>query len=227
MSFKHIFSYEKKLKIVEEYLEGINGFRESCRIYGMCQSSLKNWIRLYKTFGPLGLQTNNKCSKYSSELKQNAIDDYLSGKFTFNEVLIKYKIRSGSQLKRWIMKYNSHKELKSSDTGGTTIMTKGRKTTYEERIEIVKYCIEHENNYSETAEKYKVSYQQVYNWLKKYKKNGIEGLIDRRGKSKSKNEMSELEKLRAENRLLKAENKKKEMEIIFLKKLDEIERRRF
>ena len=125
------------------------------------------------------------------------------------------------------MKYNSHKELKSSGTGGTTIMTKGRKTTYEERIEIVKYCIEHENNYFETAEKYKVSYQQVYNWLKKYKKNGIEGLIDRRGKSKSKNEMSELEKLRAENRLLKAENKKKEMEIIFLKKLDEIERRRF
>ena len=42
MSFKHIFSYEKKLKIVEEYLEGINSFRESCSIYGMCQSSLKN-----------------------------------------------------------------------------------------------------------------------------------------------------------------------------------------
>ena len=40
-------------------------------------------------------------------------------------------------------------------------MTKGRKTTYEERVEIVKYCIEHQNNYAETAQKYQVSYQQV------------------------------------------------------------------
>lgn len=27
-----------------------------------------------------------------------------------------------------------------------------------ERIEIIKYCIENENNYAETAEKYRVSY---------------------------------------------------------------------
>ena len=39
--------------------------------------------------------------------------------------------------------------------------------------------------------------------------------------------MSELEKLRAENRLLQAEKRKAELEIAFLKKLDEIERRRF
>jgi hypothetical protein len=39
--------------------------------------------------------------------------------------------------------------------------------------------------------------------------------------------MSGLEKLRTENRLLKAENKRKEMEMEFLKKLDEIEKRRF
>ncbi|GEM_PF-4890869 len=26
-------------------------------------------------------------------------------------------------------------------------MTNGRKTTYDERVEIVKYCIEHQNNY--------------------------------------------------------------------------------
>lgn len=41
-------------------------------------------------------------------------------------------------------------------------MTKGRKTTYEERVEIVKYCIEHEMDYAQTAEKYQVSYQQIY-----------------------------------------------------------------
>jgi hypothetical protein len=38
--------------------------------------------------------------------------------------------------------------------------------------------------------------------------------------------MSELEKLRAENRILRAEKKRAEMEASFLKKLNEIERRR-
>jgi hypothetical protein len=38
--------------------------------------------------------------------------------------------------------------------------------------------------------------------------------------------MSELEKLRAENRILRAEKERAEMEASFLKKLNEIERRR-
>ena len=38
--------------------------------------------------------------------------------------------------------------------------------------------------------------------------------------------MNELEKLRAEVKILRAEKKRAEMEISFLKKLEEIERRR-
>lgn len=37
-------------------------------------------------------------------------------------------------------------------------MTKGRNTTYEERLEIVGYCIEHGNDYTATIERYSVSY---------------------------------------------------------------------
>jgi transposase-like protein len=106
-------------------------------------------------------------------------------------------------------------------------MTKGRKTNYEERVEIVKYCIEHQNNYAETAQKYRVSYQQVYSWATKYETDGIEALQDKHGKRKTLDEMSEIEKLRAENKLLEARNKRQRMEIDFLKKLEEIERRRF
>ena len=104
-------------------------------------------------------------------------------------------------------------------------MTKGRKTSYKERVEIVTYCIEHGMDYAQTAEKYQVSYQQIYQWTRKYQSNGAEGLIDKRGKRKS--EMSELEKLRAENKLLQAEKRRAQLEVAFLKKLDEIERRRF
>ena len=94
-------------------------------------------------------------------------------------------------------------------------------------MEIVTYCIEYGMDYARAAEKYQVSYQQIYHWIRKCQSNGAEGLIDKRGKRKSETEMSELEKLRAENKLLQAEKRRAQLEVTFLKKLDEIERRRF
>ena len=105
-------------------------------------------------------------------------------------------------------------------------MTKGRKTTFEERIEIVQYCIAHNHNYVEASEKYQVSYQQVRNYTVKYEAGGVDALLDNRGKRKNPDELSELERLRAEVKMLRAQKERAEMEISFLKKLEEIERRR-
>ena len=64
------------------------------------------------------------------------------------------------------------------------------------------------------------------NYTVKYEKDGINGLKDNRGKRKSEDSFSELERLRAELKLEKAKRKSAEMEASFLKKLNEIERRR-
>ena len=60
-------------------------------------------------------------------------------------------------------------------------MTKSRKTSREERQKIAKECLENGKNYGETAQKYNVSYQQVYTWVKKFSQMGEAGLEDRRG----------------------------------------------
>jgi transposase-like protein len=78
-----------------------------------------------------------------------------------------------------------------------------RKTTLEERIEIIKYLIKHELDYHGTAIKFNVSYQQVYTWYKKYQALGVNGLNDKRGRKKQVQELSELEQLRRENERLK------------------------
>lgn len=106
------------------------------------------------------------------------------------------------------------------------IMKDGRKTTFEERVEIASYCIAHDHNYAETAEKYKVSYQQARSYTVKYEEGGVDALQDRRGKRKDVDSLSEIERLKAELKLEKAKRIRAEMEVSFLKKLEEIERRR-
>lgn len=99
-----------------------------------------------------------------------------------------------------------------------------RKTTIEERKEIVEYCINHERNYKDTASLYDVSYSQVYSWVKKYDANGNNALIDKRGHHKADHEVEELERLRRENLRLKRQLEEKDMLTELLKKVKEFER---
>ncbi|GED66252.1 hypothetical protein LFU01_47040 [Lysinibacillus fusiformis] len=76
------------------------------------------------------------------------------------------------------------------------------------------------------AHTYGVSYQQVYQWTKKFETNGEEGLRDRRGRTKDEVELTVEEKLKLEIQRIERENERLRVENLFLKKLEEIERRR-
>jgi transposase len=227
MSHKAKISGLEKVAAIETYLRGEDSLNHLATLLGVAYPSVYQWLQTYQSLGANGLLNTCKNTAYAEELKTYAVEDYLSGAGSHMEICKKYGIKSTSQLRNWISKYNGHEKLKSSGTGGVSIMTKGRKTTYEERVEIIKYCIEHQNNYAKTAQKYQVSYQQVYSWTTKYETDGVDALQDKRGKRKSVDKMSEIEKLRSENNLLEAKNKRQQMEIDFLKKLEEIERWRF
>ena len=227
MKRKFEVSYEERICAVEKYLRHEYSMTDLSKQLKVHETTIMEWIGRYQSLGSEGLKETSRKQPYSAELKEAAVIDYLSGIGSLRDLCKKYRIRSKSQLRNWISKYNGHEKLKSSGTGGIPIMTPGRKTSFEERIEIVQYCIERQGNYAETAQKYQVSYQQVYGWVTKYETNGVEALQDKRGKRKTSDEMSEIEKLRAENKLLEAKNKKQQMEIDFLKKLEELERRRF
>lgn len=101
-------------------------------------------------------------------------------------------------------------------------MTKGRKTTQEERAKIVAFCIEHNKDYGLTVETYSVSYQQVYAWVRKYEEGGVDKLKDNRGRTKPVEEMTEVEKLKAEMKILEAKNRQLDIENAFIKKLQEL-----
>ena len=218
-------SKEEIIKAVERYKRGETSQKAEAKKQGVSHQTFQDWIRRYETFGSDGFgNTGNR--QYPSALKESAVKAYLNGEGSHAEICKKYGISSRGVLQKWMKVYNGHRELRPSRGRGSDIyMTKGRTTTYEERIEIVSYCIEHGNDYTAAIEKYGVSYQQIYSWVRKYNEKGAEGLVDKRGKRKPESEMTELEKLKAENRLLEARNKRLETENAVLKKLEEIERR--
>lgn len=104
-------------------------------------------------------------------------------------------------------------------------MTKGRKTTQQERLEAVKYCLENGNDYNLAAEKFQVSYQQVYLWTKKFSEMGEAGLEDRRGqRTMQQTPRTKEEELQEEIAKLKHELYMTQIERDLLKKLQEFER---
>ena len=217
---------EVKVQVVEEYLTGVKSMAQIAYELQINYSTIQDWVSKFKLFGSKGLVTENSNASYSSEIKRQAITDFHNNQGSLREICIRYNISSHSILRRWIKQYNYDKMLESCHTKGAAIMNNGRKTNYEERVEIVAFCISNNDNYQFTADKFKVSYQQVYTLVRKYKANGYEALMDRRGKRKEADELTDSDKLSVQLKLIESENRHLKMEIDFLKKFKEVERRR-
>ncbi len=114
------------------------------------------------------------------EFKMKVVEEYVRGDGSSIDLGIKYDISSGL-LRKWIRMYNANRELKDYNPKQEVYMAEARrKTTFEERKEIVDYCINHNRNYKNTAAKFDVSYSQVYSWVKKYDTDGADGLTEER-----------------------------------------------
>ena len=170
--------------------------------------------------------------KVSPEEKIAAVESCLNGDQQLHTIVEQYGIAKES-FRTWVRNYqifgreglrDKHRQASyaaETQTAAVKAYLSGAgsqaDTTYEERVEIVSYCIERGNDYTAAIEKYGVSYQQIYSWVRKYNEKGAEGLADKRGKRKPESEMTEVEKLRAENLVLEARNKRLELECAVLK----------
>jgi len=216
-------TYEERLQLIYDYLEGRVGYREATKRYSRFQFILEQ----YKYNGADGLKLSDTKNKtYPSEIKMAAVTEYLSGELSKFSICAKYKISSVAVLGRWIKVYNEHGSFDNrKHSGGGSYMKKTRKTTHEERVLIAKECIESGNNYGEMALKYSVSYQQVRTWAKRYSELGEAGLEDRRGKRiASQTPRTVEEELRIKLAQLEHENYMLKVERDLLKKVDELER---
>lgn len=217
MSKRGILSDEEIIEAVQEYLEGKGSYRSIARKYGINYERFRQLAIRAKTEGIEAVKTRSTNKKYPVETKIKAVREYMEGKYSLVEICSRYQISGHSVLIQWIKWYNSGRDFKERTRSGRGItMNKGRKTTQEERAEIVAFCIENGKDYRLAMEKYSVSYQQIYSWVRKYEATGIEGLTDRRGKAKPEDKLTEADRLRMENKILQAKLKDMELHRLLL-----------
>lgn len=107
--------------------------------------------------------------KYSSSFKVNVVQDYLTGKYSFQVLAQKYQIPDPVEIRRWVTRVKYH--------GYQSLIQTGNKTyTLDFKLEVVKYYMEHQVSFNEVAAKYNINHSQAYSWYRIYKNEGIVGL---------------------------------------------------
>ena len=235
MGRKSKYSLAEKIQAVLDYKSGKKSISEISKTLGMSKGhaesgyTVRRWISFYDKYGEDGFLPKNKNKIYPKEFKEKVVKEYLDGIGSFESLSLKYDIPSKETLRIWVISYNSHEELKDYNPKGDVYMASARrKTTIEERIEIVKYALDNNNDYKGAADKFLVPYANVYKWVKMYNEQGEEGLKFHRGRPKNSiTELTELEKKDLEIAKLKLELEKHKRAEEILKKNLEIRKQLF
>ena len=229
MGRKAKYSKKLKLEIVKRYLNGESNVSlcNEYRIPYRKGKTIISWANKYVALGELAFDESHTNKSYSIELKERVIKEYLDGKDSLEGMANRYNISSVSIVKNWVKKYNEGIEIKDYIPKGDVYTMKSRKTTFEERKEIVKYVLINDLDYKGAADKYTVPYASIYQWVKKYNELGEDGLKDGRGRPSSNinKELSIEEKQAIEIERLKKELERQKMINEVLKKNVEIRKR--
>lgn len=152
-------------------------------------------------------------TKYSFEFKLKIVHDYLSGQGGTPFLAKKYGFQNNVQIRKWI---NTYKEFGEE---GLLRSWKNKHYSVQFKLDAIELYLTTELSYREVANYFKMNNPSlIANWLRMYRKLGIDGLSKQKGrpttmpKKKSNetqpllNEPSQLEILEKENRMLKIEN---------------------
>lgn len=220
--------FNTRIFLINEIIKHEKNVNTVAKENNINRGTLSDWLRKYKEFGPESLQPYRRKYHYTYHEKLAAVKSVVLDGKSIQGTVKEFNISSKAVLKAWIKNYNSQKELKNTGSGLSDMKSKkpSKQTSLQERLEIVQYTIAHNYNYQSAIKKYGISYQQVYIWIRKYNSKGIQGLQDKRGRNQPTEELSEIDKLKLENKKLRERNEFLEMEIDIEKKLQELKQTR-
>src|SRR5699024_7040893 len=86
------------------------------------------------------------------------------------ELARKYNIPAKETVRVWIIKYTKGKDFRVYSEKSEVYTMTGKKKTDDEKLLIVKDYLDGDLTYAEIAEKYNVSYNNIYSFIHTYKK---------------------------------------------------------
>jgi len=226
MGRKNKYTIKQKVRACEDYLNGYKSANMIGNELGSGGRAVYRWVKAYQSLGAdvfLPSKTNNN---YSKEFKLDVVKEYLENNLTAEDLALKVNV-SRSVVGSWIRKYNKGDELKDYDPRSEVYHMKSRKTTFDERLEIVQYCLDHDQQYKLAADKYNIPYANVFHWTKKYLEEGKSALTYKKTGRPSKSakkteEQTELDKMTIKYEAEKARADRFERANIALKKKQQI-----
>ncbi|WP_087061752.1 transposase, partial [Limosilactobacillus fermentum] len=131
---KITYSTTTKLRLLSQFQNVNESLKVFADYHNVSAGRLKRWIQQYLTGGLANLERPVHNRRYPKKLKLRAVRDYRNHRLPTKEILLKYDIRGLSQLRNWVILYNNGKEPVRK-----RVRKMGRKVSYDEKIEIVKW----------------------------------------------------------------------------------------
>jgi len=222
-------SKEEKIQACKDYINGSASNANIGKSLGVAESTVRKWVKSYRIHGDEAFNYRSYNRTYSISFKKMVIERYLSGESSSTELAAEYLLHQ-SMVMGWVNSYNDGIDIKEYNPTTEVYTMKNRKTTFDERLEIVKYVISNDNNYKKASLKYGIPYPSVNKWTKVYLEKGKNGLRYKKRGPKIRldvdlNSMGEIEKLKYK---LKREIEKRELaelKLEILKKKEELEQK--
>ena len=143
---KITYSTTTKLRLLSQFQNVNESLKVFADYHNVGAGSLKRWIQQHLTGGLANLERPVHNRRYPKKLKLRAVRDYRNHRLPTKEILLKYDIRGLSQLRNWVILYNNGKEPVRK-----RVRKMGRKVSYDEKIEIVKWVLKHNHDYKQAA----------------------------------------------------------------------------
>ena len=101
------YSFEFKLKVVQEFLNSHGSMRSIGRKYGVHHTDVQKWVNNYKRFGEDSLRRSRQNQVYTTEFKLHVIELYLSSELSYQQLAMQMGIPNHAIIARWMNEYRA------------------------------------------------------------------------------------------------------------------------
>ena len=101
------YSFEFKLAIVNEYMNGQGGWKYLSGKYGVHHAVIQRWVANYKKYGEEGLLRSRQQQVYTFEFKLHVVKLYLTSELSYLELALQVGMTNPGLISRWVLDYRA------------------------------------------------------------------------------------------------------------------------